>query len=44
MAERKAWEMAEAQDRWQLVCINPALVFGRSLTPNTQSGSIEVLQ
>src|SRR5690606_37433163 len=37
MAERKAWEMAEAQDRWKLVCINPALVFGKSLTPNTQS-------
>ena len=44
MAERKAWEMAEAQDRWDLVCINPALVFGQSLTPNTQSGSVEVLQ
>lgn len=44
MAERKAWEMAEAQDRWKLVCINPALVFGQSLTPNTQSGSVEVLQ
>lgn len=43
-AERKAWEMAEAQDRWQLVSINPALVFGKSLTPNTQSGSVEVLQ
>ncbi|WP_216934883.1 MULTISPECIES: aldehyde reductase [unclassified Acinetobacter] len=43
-AERKAWEMAEAQDRWTLVCINPALVFGKSLTPNTQSGSVEVLQ
>lgn len=44
MAERKAWEMAEAQDRWDLICINPALVFGESLTPNTQSGSVEVLQ
>ncbi len=44
MAERKAWEMADAQDRWTLVCINPALVFGQSLTPNTQSGSVEVLQ
>ena len=44
MAERKAWEMADAQDRWTLICINPALVFGQSLTPNTQSGSVEVLQ
>lgn len=43
-AERKAWQMAEAQQRWKLVCINPALVFGKSLTPNTQSGSVEVLQ
>ncbi|MEG2360185.1 SDR family oxidoreductase [Acinetobacter sp.] len=44
MAERKAWEMANAQQRWDLVCINPALVMGPSLTPNTQSGSVEVLQ
>ena len=44
MAERKAWEMADAQDRWTLICINPALVFGQSLTSNTQSGSVEVLQ
>ena len=43
-AERKAWEMAEAQSRWSLVCINPALVFGPSLTASTQSGSVEVLQ
>ena len=44
MAERKAWEMAEAQNRWRLVCVNPALVLGPSLTANTQSGSIEVLE
>ena len=42
-AERKAWEMAQAQTRWDLVCINPALVLGPSLTKNTQSGSVEVL-
>lgn len=44
MAERKAWEMVEQQDRWDLVCINPALVMGSSLTDASQSGSIEVLQ
>ena len=44
MAERKAWEMQKAQQRWDLVCINPALVLGPSLTANTQSGSVEVLQ
>ena len=44
MAERKAWDMQQAQNRWDLICINPALVLGPSLTPNTQSGSVEVLQ
>lgn len=44
MAERKAWEMAEQQDRWDLVCVNPALVMGPSLTAMTKSGSVEVLQ
>lgn len=44
MAERKAWDMQKAQTRWDLVCINPALVLGPSLTPSTQSGSVEVLQ
>ena len=27
-AERTAWKLAEAQDRWQLVTINPGLVLG----------------
>jgi dihydroflavonol-4-reductase len=35
--------MAEQQNRWSLVCINPALVMG-PLTDASQSGSIEVLQ
>lgn len=43
-AERKAWDMQKAQSRWELVCINPGLVIGPSLTPSTQSGSVEVLQ
>lgn len=43
-AERKAWQMQKAQSRWDLVCINPALVIGPSLTAATKSGSIEVLQ
>lgn len=43
-AERKAWDMQQKQSRWDLVCINPALVIGPSLTPSTQSGSVEVLQ
>ena len=43
-AERKAWQMAEQQKRWDLVCVNPALVMWPSLTDTSQSGSIEVLQ
>lgn len=43
-AEREAWKMQSEQTRWELVCINPALVMGPSLTPNSKSGSIEVLQ
>lgn len=43
-AERKAWQIQQAQSRWDLVCINPALVIGPSLTAFTQSGSVEVLQ
>lgn len=43
-AERAAWEMVKAQNRWDLVCINPALVMGPSLTKSTQSGSVEVLE
>ena len=43
-AEREAWKMQSEQSRWNLVCINPALVMGPSLTDASQSGSIEVLQ
>lgn len=43
-AEREAWKIANQQKRWDLVCVNPALVMGPSLTTSSQSGSIEVLQ
>ncbi|MEO0900390.1 MAG: NAD-dependent epimerase/dehydratase family protein [Bacteroidota bacterium] len=33
-AEKAAWEMAEAQDQWDLVAVNPTFVLGPSLTPN----------
>lgn len=42
-AERLAWQMGEAQSRWDLVTINPALVFGPSLTAASRSGSIDTL-
>lgn len=43
LAEREAWKMAEAQDRWKLVVINPAFVLGPSLTPRTDSTSISFI-
>ena len=43
LAEKAAWEMANAQHRWQLVCINPSLVMGPSLTTASQSTSISTL-
>lgn len=42
-AERAAWEMSRAQDRWSLVTINPGLVLGPSLTPASDSGSLFLL-
>lgn len=43
VAEKLAWEMCAAQDRWQLVTINPGMVFGPSLGP-TGSESIKIMQ
>ncbi|MFY0674032.1 MAG: NAD-dependent epimerase/dehydratase family protein [Bacteroidia bacterium] len=31
LAEKKAWEIADAQDQWKLVTINPCLVLGPAL-------------
>ncbi len=43
-AERAAWKMAEAQDRWDLVTINPALVMGPSLTQGSDSTSLSTIK
>lgn len=45
LAEKKAWEMAEKQDRWDLVVMNPPGIFGPPLNPkNTTSESINILK
>jgi nucleoside-diphosphate-sugar epimerase len=44
VAEREAWQWASQQQRWDLVCINPALIMGPALTTNSQSASISTLQ
>lgn len=42
-AERAAWEIAGKQSRWDLVSINPSMVYGPALTTASQSGSIDSL-
>jgi nucleoside-diphosphate-sugar epimerase len=45
VAEREAWKIADAQDRWKLVVINPSFIFGPSLPPSRRDGaSIEFLR
>lgn len=45
LAEKKAWEIAEAQDRWTLVVINPSFVMGPFLNPKaTTSESFNLLK
>ncbi len=43
-AEREAWKIHDAQSRWQLVTINPAMVYGPSLTTASKSASIDTLR
>jgi len=44
-AEREAWRLHDAQKprRWDLVVINPVMVYGPSLTRSSASGSIDTL-
>ncbi|PVH79995.1 cinnamoyl-CoA reductase [Cadophora sp. DSE1049] len=44
IAEREAWKMQEAQSRWELVTINPGLVLGPSLSPESSSGSLFMIE
>jgi len=43
IAEQLAWEMQKAQKRWELLTINPGLVFGPALG-NTQSESVQMMK
>lgn len=43
VAEREAWRMCEAQDRWDLVTVNPGLVLGPSLTTASRSGTMTTM-
>lgn len=45
LAEKKAWEIAQSQEQWDLVTINPCFVLGPALNPhNTTSESVNVLK
>jgi len=45
LAEQKAWQMAEQQNQWDLVTINPCFVMGPPLNPHaTTSESFNILK
>jgi len=43
LAEKAAWKIAEAQNKWKLVAINPSFVMGPALTQSSNSGSISFM-
>ncbi|MGW1202618.1 NAD-dependent epimerase/dehydratase family protein [Streptomyces cyaneofuscatus] len=42
LAEKEAWRVAEAQDRWRLVTVNPGLVIGPALNAEPTSESFNI--
>ncbi len=44
LAEKEAWKIAKAQDRWDLVIINPSLVLGPGINPFATSESFSLIK
>ncbi len=44
VAEREAWRIHDAQDRWDLVVINPSLVIGPGINPYATSESFRLIR
>jgi nucleoside-diphosphate-sugar epimerase len=44
VAEREAWTLHDAQDRWDLVTINPSFVLGPGVNPRSTSESFNVMK
>lgn len=44
LAEQEAWKLAKAQERWDLVTINPALVMGPGTNPHGTSESFALMR
>ncbi|XBQ16024.1 MAG: NAD-dependent epimerase/dehydratase family protein [Oceanicaulis sp.] len=42
-AEREAWRIADAQDRWRLVAVNPSFVIGPAIDPGAGSESLSLI-
>jgi nucleoside-diphosphate-sugar epimerase len=43
LAEKEAWKIHDAQDRWSLVVLNPGFVMGPSLTNASESPSLSFM-
>lgn len=44
LAEKEAWEIAEGQERWRLVTVNPSLVLGPAIDPDASGESISLMR
>ncbi len=44
VAEKEAWKIAKAQNRWKLVTINPSFVLGPGINPFATSESFSVMK
>lgn len=44
LAEKEAWKLNKAQERWDLVVINPSLVMGPGINPNGTSESFNIIK
>lgn len=44
VAEKEAWKIAESQNRWRLVVINPAFVIGPGINPKSTSDSFNLIK
>jgi dihydroflavonol-4-reductase len=44
LAEQAAWALAKAQDRWNLVVVNPALIIGPGTAPTQTSASFDYVR
>ncbi|MGF1603593.1 MAG: NAD-dependent epimerase/dehydratase family protein [Thermosynechococcaceae cyanobacterium] len=44
LAEQKAWSIAKAQDRWDLITVNPSLVLGPGINPFATSESFSLIK